>query len=296
MFCVAASQRLVAASKVTYTASGTFAAAPAIGKDLFKLAGEPFSISVVASEASVPYKHGAKWASYNKLPMQGTVQSGLIPTPTTISSNATVIELATGNPSYDVLAIFAPVKILSMQINFTAIIQAPKGTIPKAYPIQPFTAPVTLTATTATVTYADTTDSTTLAVATGSVTTTVSSAATAQAPAGVMLHAAGAQAVTVHEDGTQTVRPIHGALVETGSSADTVVLRFYASGVRDASEVHVQIGGEEARVLYAGASGHFAGLDQVSVEVPRSLAWKGDADVVLSVDGRTSNPLHIQIR
>jgi uncharacterized protein (TIGR03437 family) len=73
------------------------------------------------------------------------------------------------------------------------------------------------------------------------------------------------------------------------------VLRFYACGVRDASEVHVQIGGEDVSVLYAGAAGHFAGLDEITVQLPRNLAGRGEVDVMLTVDGRKANPVRVNL-
>jgi uncharacterized protein (TIGR03437 family) len=66
--------------------------------------------------------------------------------------------------------------------------------------------------------------------------------------------------------------------------------------VSDASEVHVQIAGQEVPVRYFGASGQFPGLDEVSVELPRSLSGIGDADVVLTVDGETASPVRIHIQ
>jgi uncharacterized protein (TIGR03437 family) len=74
------------------------------------------------------------------------------------------------------------------------------------------------------------------------------------------------------------------------------MLQFYASGVRDAADVHVQIAGQEAPVRYAGASGHFPGLDEVTVELPRSMAGMGDVDVVLTVDGQAASPVRIHIQ
>jgi len=167
----------LAATNVTYTATGTFSTTVVSGTDTFKLAGQPFSISVVASESAVPVKSGKTYAEYNKLKMTGTVQSGLVPTPTTLSSGATSVELAYGNPAYDVFALFAPVKILNIQFNITAVIKAPTGTI-TTNKILPFTAPVTLTSSMTTVTYTYTTNgvtnSTTLTIASGTLSTTTS--------------------------------------------------------------------------------------------------------------------------
>src|SRR5438128_1969724 len=42
-------------------------------------------------------------------------------------------------------------------------------------------------------------------------------------------------------------------------------------------------------VTNAGAQGVFVGLDQANIVIPRSLAGRGDVNVVLTVDGKTSN-------
>jgi len=284
------------APTVTYTATGTFAIPATSGGDLFQMAGQPFSISVVASAATVPTKNGAQWASYSKLKMAGTVTSGLEPTPLVISSGLTSIELATGNPKYDVFEMFAPVSVIGIQINVLANVQMPPGTIAKAL-IHPF-APISL-GPPDTVTYSDPTtgNSTTLAIGSGTLVATIPGGQdTMEAPAGVQLHAGGAQAITAHADGTKSVRSIGAAPIDLGAPSDVVALEFYASGVRDGAEIRVQIAGHDVPVLYAGPAGHFAGLDEVSVALPRSLAGSGNTDVALTVDGRAASPLHIWIQ
>ena len=280
------------APNVTYTAFGTFGTTPISGSDLFRLAGQPFSISIVASEALVSKNHGAQWAVYSGLKMSGEVETALLPTPVTISNSSTNLALAFGNPSYDVFLLGTPVKIVGMTVTITANITMPKGTIANDH-ILPFTAPVSLSAANATVTYSDTTESTTLAIDSGTLSTAAKPAAAA---ARVVLHTAGAQAIAGHRDGTQSVRPISTGWVDLGAPEDVVALQFYASGVRDASEVRVQIAGMDVPVLFAGAAGHFPGLDQVSVQLPRSLAGIGDVEVVLKVNGQIASPVHIHIQ
>jgi hypothetical protein len=296
---LAAAEKLVAQSpatapNVTYTASGIFASPQVSGADVFQLAGQPFSISVVASAASVPTKNGLSWAEYTKLTMTGEVRSGLLPMqPYPISSKDTSMELATGNPDYDALAIFAPVTVIGAEVNVLAAIQMPPDTIHNAL-IHPFTVPVTLSPANATVSYSDGYASTTLAIQSGTVNATIPAAT--QLKASAQLHANGAQAVTYHGDGTASMRPVHDAPVDLGGQGEMVSLVFHASGVRGASEVHVQIAGQQAPVLYAGPADHFPGLDEVHVQLPRSLAGSGAADVVLTVDGQTSNPVPIRVR
>ena len=289
--CLAASESLAAAPNVTYAASGTFSSPPISGKDVFQLQGQPFSISVVANEAMVPANHGSQWALYNTLKMTGTVQSGLLPTPITIGDNSSSILLEAGSPNQDTFMLSSPVKIAGTVITVTANVVMPKGTLTNVH-VLPFTAPVTLTPANATMTYSDATGSTTLGI-NGILTATVPGGT---ADVGVMLHGDGAQAITMHADGTQSVQSIGARAVDLGAPSDVVVLQFYASGIRDAGEVRVRIDGEEAAVLYAGAAGRFSGLDQVSVQVPRSLAGRGEVEVLLTADGQTAGPVRLQIQ
>jgi uncharacterized protein (TIGR03437 family) len=57
-----------------------------------------------------------------------------------------------------------------------------------------------------------------------------------------------------------------------------------------------QLGGVDAQVSYAGAQGSLVGLDQVNALIPRSLIGRGEADVVLTVDGRTANTVQVSIK
>jgi uncharacterized protein (TIGR03437 family) len=86
------------------------------------------------------------------------------------------------------------------------------------------------------------------------------------------------------------------APIDLGASSDVVALEFFAAGVRDGAAIEVRIGELSVPVLYAGAAEHFAGLDQVSVQLPRSLAGIGDVDVLLTVDGQTAEPVRVHIQ
>jgi len=65
-----------------------------------------------------------------------------------------------------------------------------------------------------------------------------------------------------------------------------------------AESVTATIGGQAAQVLYAGAQGDFAGLDQLNIELPASLAGGGlrRVEVVISVNGVAANRVTIQIK
>jgi uncharacterized protein (TIGR03437 family) len=80
-------------------------------------------------------------------------------------------------------------------------------------------------------------------------------------------------------------------------SNETIVLSLYGTGVRGVpGSLKVIIGGLNAEVLYAGAQGQYAGLDQINAIIPRALKGRGIVDVVVLIGGRASNFGKIQIR
>ena len=56
------------------------------------------------------------------------------------------------------------------------------------------------------------------------------------------------------------------------------------------------IGGTNADILFAGAQGNFTGLDQLNLAIPRSLAGRGNVDVVVRVDGTNANAVTINVK
>jgi uncharacterized protein (TIGR03437 family) len=73
-------------------------------------------------------------------------------------------------------------------------------------------------------------------------------------------------------------------------------LLLYGTGIRSGASTSVTIGGEVAPVLFAGPQGEFPGLDQVNVEILRSLAGRGLVDVLLTTDEKLANAVHVQFR
>ena len=196
ILCWGASGRLMAAAPiVTYTASGVFSKPAVNGMDVFKLAGQPFTITCMVSASTPPTKHGAYYAEYSELNVSGMIYSGLIQNPYLLASNEANLELSTGNPSYDVFAVGAPVQVLGLAVTFIAEIKMPTGTIAKPL-IHPFAAPVVLSPTNTTVIYTESTSgTTTLTIASGTLTATIPAAATvadAQDPSAVSTPPGGA--------------------------------------------------------------------------------------------------------
>jgi uncharacterized protein (TIGR03437 family) len=118
-----------------------------------------------------------------------------------------------------------------------------------------------------------------------------------------------AQAVTVGPDMTQTVQPVAqcgapggscvASPINLGPSGTIVVLVVYGTGIRGRSSlagVTATIGGVAGQVLYAGPQSQYAGLDQVNVIIPRTVAGSGEVDLALEVDGKPANTVRISIR
>jgi uncharacterized protein (TIGR03437 family) len=84
--------------------------------------------------------------------------------------------------------------------------------------------------------------------------------------------------------------------LDFGFEGDQLYLLLFGTGIRypqDPNNVIVKFGSVESRAIYAGPQGGFVGLDQINVPVSRSLAGRGELDVILIVDGKTSNALKI---
>jgi ABC-type antimicrobial peptide transport system permease subunit len=159
------------APNVTLTATGTFSSSPVSGPDTLRLAGEPFTIAVVANSAAVPIQHGANWALFSPLNMTGTVHSGLLgSSPINIASGAASILQAVG-PDYDPFETGFPVRVVGISLTIDAQITLPEGTLTKQL-IHPFAA-VALSPANNTISYSDGTNTTVLTVASGTLVATI---------------------------------------------------------------------------------------------------------------------------
>lgn len=87
--------------------------------------------------------------------------------------------------------------------------------------------------------------------------------------------------------------------IDLSAENEQVYLILFGTGFRyhsGLSNVRVQLGGVETSVLYAGAQGDFAGLDQLNIALPRTLAGRGEIQIALTVDGQLANNLQLQIK
>lgn len=116
---------------------------------------------------------------------------------------------------------------------------------------------------------------------------------------------AAAIVVYVAPDGSQTSAPVFSCgsaplscvtapLNLSGPGA--AILELFGTGIRGRSAlgaVTCLTGGIAAPVVYAGAQGGFSGLDQVNVMLPATLAGQPLINIVLTVDGQTTNAVTI---
>ncbi|MEP7339905.1 MAG: BACON domain-containing carbohydrate-binding protein, partial [Acidobacteriota bacterium] len=124
---------------------------------------------------------------------------------------------------------------------------------------------------------------------------------------------AAAVVLRVKADGKQTYEPVgrfdpvQNSLValpvdlgpDLGSSSDRVFLILFGTGLRNRrslADVKTQIGGTVVSAAFVGAQGTLAGLDQINLLLPRSLAGRGKVDVKLTVEGLAANGVNLAIK
>jgi uncharacterized protein (TIGR03437 family) len=78
-----------------------------------------------------------------------------------------------------------------------------------------------------------------------------------------------------------------------------VYLTLYGTGLRGTASlatVSATIGGRPVTVTYCGAQSSYAGLDQVNLELPASLAGSGQVTLQVIVQGIAANPVLVAIQ
>jgi uncharacterized protein (TIGR03437 family) len=86
--------------------------------------------------------------------------------------------------------------------------------------------------------------------------------------------------------------------INLGPASTQTFLIIYGTGIRNAplSQIAVSVGGQTVTPAFAGIQGTFAGLDQVNLGIPHSLAGTGDVAISLTAGGITSNPVHVTVQ
>ncbi len=84
--------------------------------------------------------------------------------------------------------------------------------------------------------------------------------------------------------------------IPLGPATDTVFVTFYGTGIRGAQSVQAYVAGSSVPVAFSGPQGGFAGLDQVNITLPPTLAGTGEASLYVVADGQMSNVVSLNIQ
>ncbi len=120
-----------------------------------------------------------------------------------------------------------------------------------------------------------------------------------------------AVALRVRANGTQSYEPIArwdavqsrmvAIPLDLGAATanEQVFLICFGTGFRRlavGNTTAAQLGGITTPVSFAGPQGSLDGLDQLNLQVPRSLAGRGEVSLAFSVDGNNANPVKVVIK
>jgi uncharacterized protein (TIGR03437 family) len=86
--------------------------------------------------------------------------------------------------------------------------------------------------------------------------------------------------------------------IDLGDESDQVFLVLFGTGWRNRKfqlGLSAKIGDVDTPVTFAGAQPALVGLDQMNIRLLRSLAGKGEVDLVVTVDGKMANIVRISI-
>ncbi len=115
---------------------------------------------------------------------------------------------------------------------------------------------------------------------------------------------AAAQLLRVARDGSQSFQSTArfdternefvSAPIDFGRDGDRLFLVLFGTGIRfHDGDVTATVAGEAVDVLFAGRQPQFIGVDQVNLELARTLAGRGEVDIVLVVDGQVANTVQV---
>lgn len=120
---------------------------------------------------------------------------------------------------------------------------------------------------------------------------------------------AAAVTLRVRADGQQIFEPVSrfdpasnrsvAVPIDLGPDTDQVFLIAYLTGGRFRSSLataSASVGNANAELLYLGPQFDFVGLDQANIRLSRTLVGKGNVEVKLTVDGKLSNTVLINIK
>jgi uncharacterized protein (TIGR03437 family) len=243
----------------------------------FLIAGAGANVSA-ASYANTEFAPEQMVALFGQGLATATVQANALPLPTTLSGTTVRIKDSAGVERLAPLFFVSP-----EQINY----QLPAGTASGVATVTVLSGDNRVTLTTLPVS----------AVAPGLFSADASGRGL---PTGVVLRVTGNQqrfeALSRFDSATRTYLPVP---IDLGPATDQVYLVLYGTGWRFRSNLSVvtcSVGGASVAVAFAGAQGGLVGLDQLNLLLPRSLAGRGEVNLVLSVEGKPANPVKVQIK
>jgi hypothetical protein len=112
---------------------------------------------------------------------------------------------------------------------------------------------------------------------------------------GYLTRVRGAQQIT--EQFAQTIAGVTSAIpIDLGASTDQVYLVLYGGNLGTVTTATATIGGVAAPVAYAGNLSPSNGVAQFNIAIPRSLAGKGAAELIVTVNGKASNAVTVNIK
>jgi uncharacterized protein (TIGR03437 family) len=89
----------------------------------------------------------------------------------------------------------------------------------------------------------------------------------------------------------------------SGEAGEEVFLILFGTGLgawssdqTSLAELKATVGAAQVEVTYAGPQGEFAGLDQINLRLPGSMAGSGEVEVALTINGKRSNAVRIRIK
>ncbi len=107
-----------------------------------------------------------------------------------------------------------------------------------------------------------------------------------------------AAVVRLKANGEQVIESVEQP-IDLSNPNERVFLALFGTGLRgrsDLSKVEMYLGGTPLNPLFAGPQGTYAGLDQVNVELPRSLAGRGQVDLLVYVDRWAANAVQLNLK
>ena len=87
--------------------------------------------------------------------------------------------------------------------------------------------------------------------------------------------------------------------LDLSTADDQVFLLVFGSGFRahqGLNQVKARLANQDVEVLFAGPQGQLAGLDQLNLRLPRTLAGRGELTLTLEVEGKQANPVKIVVQ